>query len=185
MTATPLADDARDHLTPARYRNQVVTLTIALDGGQEVVWRHLVDPSLLAGWSPVVPEHGLDVAGTNRCREREQDQWVDATVTEVRAPWFLEHRWGAEALTWQLAPSGEQTQLHLVHELSESSMAAQVAAGWHLCLTVLRRQLQGIDTPRCVGQDALDHGWEELREAYAADFAERFTEEQQQQEQRD
>lgn len=179
MTDTPLADDARENLTHARYRNQVVTLTIALKAGQDEVWRHLVEPSLLGQWSPVVPEQRLDVAGQNRAREREDDQWVDATVAEVRAPWFLEHRWGSETLTWQLAPSGEQTQLNLVHELSDPRMASQMAAGWHLCLTVLRRRLQGIDTPRCVGQDALANGWAELQQAYADLFADRLTEEQQ------
>ncbi|MEL4356799.1 MULTISPECIES: SRPBCC domain-containing protein [unclassified Luteococcus] len=154
-------------LTPARVRLGVLTLTCLLPVDQDEVWRRITQPELLAQWSPVVPDRPLDAVGPATSREQEGDEPVDAAVTDVRALWFLEHAWGSERLTWQLAPSGAGTQLNLVHEPSDPQQIPGLAAGWHLCLTVLGRQLAGIQTERCVGSDALDHGWEELRERYA------------------
>ncbi len=45
--------------------------------------------------------------------------------------------------------------------------AAMNAAGWHLCLDVLDGVLSGAATSRVVGEAALDHGWEALRDRYA------------------
>ena len=41
------------------------------------------------------------------------------------------------------------------------------AAGWHLCLDVLDGTLAGAAPARVVGEAALDHGWESLRDDYA------------------
>ncbi len=161
MTETPIA--ARLHLG-------VLSLNAQLDAPQAEVWRHLVDPALTVLWSPVVPDRILDAVGPATSQEDEASPVVDATVSESRAPWVLEHRWGPDMLTWQLAPSGEGTQLHLGHELSDVTQAADIAAGWYLCLDVLRRRLLGEDVPRCVGADAMAHEWAELRDAYAVEF---------------
>lgn len=154
----------------ARHRLGVCTLTVELDAGQETVWRHLVDPALLVTWSPVVPDRALDAAGPATSQEADGTPVVDATVIEARAPWFLEHRWGPDTLTWQLAPSGGRTLLNLGHQLTEGTQAPDMAAGWHLCLDVLARRLCGEDAPRLVGPAALVHGWQALRDDYAAQF---------------
>jgi hypothetical protein len=41
-----------------------------------------------------------------------------------------------------------------------------VAAGWHLCADVLQRLLDGEPVEVIRGKDALDHGWEDLKNAY-------------------
>ncbi|MEL4505782.1 SRPBCC domain-containing protein [Luteococcus sp. H138] len=164
---TSLTDDALATLTPARVRLGVLTLTCQLPAVQDEVWRWITEPDELARWSPIVPNRSLDGVGEATSRETPDAEEVDATVTEARAPWFLEHRWGPEVITWQLAPSGEGTQLNLVHEPSQSEQIAELAAGWHLCLVVLRRLLAGVETGRCVGQDAVAHGWPHVRDCYA------------------
>ena len=54
-----------------------------------------------------------------------------------------------------------------VRETPGSDPAAMNAAGWHLCLDVLDGTLTGAEPARVVGEAALDHGWESLRDAYA------------------
>lgn len=171
MNDPQLAQDALASLTPARFHLGALTLTRRLSASQDEAWQHLTRPELLARWSPVVPDRELDGPGPATSRENPQAEAVDATVGEARAPWFLEHAWGTERLTWQLAPSGDATQVNLVHELSDPEQLAGMAAGWHLCLTVLEGLLAGRDVPRCVGEDALAHGWEALRDRYAQLFA--------------
>lgn len=171
MNDPQLTEDVLASLTPARFHLGALTLTRRLPAAQDTVWQHLTRPELLALWSPVVPDRELDGPGPATSREKTEDEPVDATVGEARAPWFLEHAWGPERLTWQLAPSGDGTQVNLVHELSDAGQLAQTAAGWHLCLTVLDALLAGREVQRCVGEDALAHGWEMLRDRYAQLFA--------------
>jgi hypothetical protein len=45
-----------------------------------------------------------------------------------------------------------------------------VAAGWHLCLTQFDRLLGGEPVEAVRGGAAMAHGWEDLRDAYAARF---------------
>jgi hypothetical protein len=46
-------------------------------------------------------------------------------------------------------------------------MGAKVAAGWHICVGVLQHLLDGAPVGVIRGQDAMEHGWEQLRAAYA------------------
>lgn len=43
-----------------------------------------------------------------------------------------------------------------------------VGAGWHICVDVLEYWLSGAPIGRIVGERAKEHGWHELRDAYAA-----------------
>lgn len=153
-------------LLPARLALGALSMSVLLPATQDEVWLYLTQPEALEKWSPVVPDRGLGVAGPAVSQENPGDDPVDATVHEARAPWFLQHAWGPDTLTWQLAPAGDQVQLNLVHELSDQAQAAGTAAGWHLCLVVLGDVLAGLATPRCVGRDALEHGWEEISQQY-------------------
>ncbi|GAA1393406.1 SRPBCC domain-containing protein [Luteococcus peritonei] len=161
-----LAQAVTQALTPARLHQGVLTLTVALPTGQADLWRWITEPELLQQWSPVVPDRPLTSRGPATSSEQPGAEAVDAEVGDVRAPWALEHRWGPEVLTWQLAPSGEGTQLNLVHELRDAQLAADMAGGWHVCLVVLERRLRGLETGRCVGQDAQEHGWSVVKERY-------------------
>ena len=46
--------------------------------------------------------------------------------------------------------------------------AARNAAGWHLCLVVAERLLDGNPIAPIVGTRALEYGWERLRALYAS-----------------
>jgi hypothetical protein len=46
-------------------------------------------------------------------------------------------------------------------------MPPKAAAGWHLCLDVAERLLDGDDVEPIRGQEAMAHGWQELHDQYA------------------
>jgi uncharacterized protein YndB with AHSA1/START domain len=101
--------------------------------------------------------------------ERED---LPATVRRADRPSLLEYTWGDDLLRWELEPAvdGDGTRLTLRHTLATPDMEAMVAAGWHLCVEVLRRLLDGTPVPVIRGQDARNFGWEDLRAAYAEKF---------------
>jgi hypothetical protein len=55
----------------------------------------------------------------------------------------------------------------LRHTVAEPDVIADVAGGWHLCLDVVDRLLAGRPVGAIRGQDAMQHGWRDLRDAYA------------------
>lgn len=172
LAASP-ADDGSDlhsalrELTPASVRSGLLSMRTVLPTSPEQVWELLVAPDRLMEWSPVVPDRRLDSIGPASSQEQPGAPRVDASVTEVDAPRRLVHNWGPDQLIWQLAPDADHTQLQLVHVLSEPTSYLDMAAGWHLCLTVLRLRLSGVDAPRIVGADALTAGWQDVRDRYA------------------
>jgi Activator of Hsp90 ATPase homolog 1-like protein len=95
---------------------------------------------------------------------------MPATVRAAVRPELLEYTWGDDLLRWELEPSGAGTRLTLRHTLAQPGMDAMVAAGWHICLVVLARLLDGDPVGVVRGQDALKYGWERLRDGYARRF---------------
>jgi hypothetical protein len=43
----------------------------------------------------------------------------------------------------------------------------KLAAGWHLCLDVAEQLMDGAPTTPIRGDEAMEHGWQELHDAYA------------------
>ena len=109
------------------------------------VWRMLTVPEELARWSSFVPDRTLDTVGPATARENPDDEPVAADVLVLDPPRELVHRWGDDLLRpW----------------------AGSFAAGWHIVLATLAA-LEGSDeAPRVVGQDAMEYGWERLRDEY-------------------
>ena len=66
-----------------------------------------------------------------------------ATVTTAQPPTLLEYTWGEDHLRWELAPTPTGTRLTLRHTLADQDFVPKVAAGWHLCLVVAGRLLDG------------------------------------------
>ena len=50
---------------------------------------------------------------------------------------------------------------------SVKPLAPKVAAGWHLCLVVAERLLDGEPIEPIVGEQAREYGWDDLHDAYA------------------
>jgi len=62
------------------------------------------------------------------------------------------------------------TRLTLRHTISNREWVPKVAAGWHLCLLVAERLLDGHPIDPIRGQEAHNHGWDDLNRAYAGEL---------------
>lgn len=149
----------------------MLTMVRALNGTTTQVWAALTDPTDLARWSPVVPDRALLTPGPATSREHPDDPEVDATVLAVTPDQALVHLWGGSVLGWAIEAHGDVTILTLDQVLEAREQAPAMAAGWHICFAVLAALVDGRPTPRLVGADALDAGWDLLREGYARHFA--------------
>ena len=145
----------------------VLTLTREFDHPPEVVWPWLTDPDRLARWSPVVPDRPFDSPGPRQVRENPEDDPVDGELLSVDPPRELVHRWGDNLVRWHLAPTSSGCRLTLEQTMRQRDPAAENAAGWDVCLTVLDEVLDGGDAPRATGPAAAERGWEGLRDDYA------------------
>jgi uncharacterized protein YndB with AHSA1/START domain len=138
----------------------------------ERVWAALTDPAELDQWAPFAAATDLAKPGDTTLTMVDGDVRVDmpATVIHAEAPTLLEYTWGADRLRWELEAAGGGTRLTLRHTLATPGMQAMVAAGWHLCVAVLKQLLDGAPVGVIRGRSAMDHGFEELRAAYAEEF---------------
>jgi len=136
----------------------------------DAVWRALTDPAELDQWAPFAAATDLGRPGDAVLTLVDGPDRTDlpATVLRAEAPTLLEYTWGDDRLRWELSASGRGTRLILRHTPAAPGAEAMAAAGWHLCLDVLRHLLDGEPVGVIRGRDALDHGWEELRDGYAA-----------------
>jgi uncharacterized protein YndB with AHSA1/START domain len=136
------------------------------------VWRALTDPGELDQWAPFRAERDLTGLGPTTLTSVDGDDEVPAAaeVRVAKEPELLEYVWGGDLLRWELEPSAGGTLLTLRHTLMTPEVEDKVAAGWHLCIAVLARLLDGDPVGVVRGQVALAYGWEDLRAAYAGKF---------------
>lgn len=136
----------------------------------EAVWAALTSPAELDQWAPFTASRDLGTTGDAVLTLVDGPDRTDlpASVERAEAPSLLEYTWGDDRLRWELSASGTGTRLILRHTPARPGTEAMAAAGWHLCLDVLRHLLDGEPTGVIRGRDALGHGWEELRAGYAA-----------------
>jgi uncharacterized protein YndB with AHSA1/START domain len=162
-TQTSLArDDDRWALTVRR----------TLRHSPERVWQMITEPDLLALWSPIVPNRPLLEPGPATTREHPEDEPVDAEVLEVDPPRLLVHRWGGHLLRWTVSPAEGGSVLEVRQLFEDRADASSYAAGWRICLGTLAATRDGVVRERVSGSRAVDYGWQELRDQYAAEFAE-------------
>lgn len=144
----------------------VLTMTRVFPHPVERLWQMLTEPELLQRWSPVVPDRPLTHPGAATSRETPEAPVVDAEVLIADAPRELVHRWGSHLLRWTLSQSPEGCRLTLAHTFEEPEQRGSYAAGWHICLGVLRAVVDGQPTERVVGERSLQYGWSGLKERY-------------------
>ncbi|MCM2423807.1 SRPBCC domain-containing protein [Streptomyces sp. RKAG293] len=82
-------------------------------------------------------------------------------------PALLEYALNTDLLRWELAATDTGTRLTLRHTVKDRDWIPKVAAGWHLCLDVAERLLEGRPIPPIGGTAAVGFGWSELNEQYA------------------
>ena len=137
---------------------------------REKVWAALTDPAQLDAWSPFRPDR--DLAGTGPATltmvDGETEVPMGATVLRAEPPALLEYTWDNDLLRWELADTGGGTRLTLRHTVAAAGWIPKVAAGWHLCFDVAKHLLDGDPVPTVRGQAAMEYGWQDLHDQYAA-----------------
>lgn len=134
------------------------------------VWAALTDPEQLRQWAPFDADRDLATTGPASLRMTDGQTTEDSPANVLRAvaPELLEYLWGDDLLRWELAADGTGTRLTLRHTVGSPEWLPRTAAGWHLCLVVAERLLDGAPIGRIAGHDAKQYGWERLHDAYAA-----------------
>jgi uncharacterized protein YndB with AHSA1/START domain len=164
----PLADASR---RPDGDRWTLVFIR-SLRHPPEKVWAALTAKDALARWAPFEAARDLDATGdvTLTMIDGAHREDMTANVITVDRPRLLEYTWGADLLRWQLTPTTDGTRLTLSHTMDDRDFASKVAAGWHLCLLVASRWLDGAPIGPIRGHDAMNFGWQELADAYEKEF---------------
>ncbi|MEV4708010.1 SRPBCC family protein [Actinoplanes sp. NPDC049316] len=139
---------------------------------REKVWSALTDPQRLDRWAPFAAGRDLSQPGDVTLTVVDGPERMDtpATVRRADAPALLEYSWGEDLLRWELEDTAGGTRLTLRHTVAEREGAPMYAAGWHLCVAVLVRLLDGDPVGVIRGRDAMAYGWDDLRAAYEKSF---------------
>ena len=135
----------------------------------EKVWAALTEPAQLRAWAPFLANRNLASPGeaTLTMVDGEKTEDLPASVIRAEPPRVLEYRWADDLLRWELEPLGSGTRLTLRHTLEDQGWLPKAAAGWHLCLYVAERLLDGSPVGPIRGEEAREYGWEPLRDQYA------------------
>jgi uncharacterized protein YndB with AHSA1/START domain len=131
----------------------------------EKVWQALTDPAQLREWAPFVVDASLANSGTVNVTWVGMPQAVATKITRAEAPEVLEFG----DMRWELEPSQNGTRLTLWHSI-DRRFIAWGAAGWHICIDVLDRLINGTPLGRIVGADAMKYDWQRLNGEYAKQF---------------
>jgi uncharacterized protein YndB with AHSA1/START domain len=135
----------------------------------EKVWAALTDPERVARWAPFACDRDLGTTGPATLTMIDGDTAVPLQTAVVRAepPTLLEYQFGPDILVWELVATAEGTRLTLRHTVADRDWLPKVAAGWHLCLLVAGRLLDGDPMPVIRGRAAYGYGFDDLQDGYA------------------
>lgn len=161
----PLADVTRE----IGADTATLIFTRTLRHPPERVWRALTEPTEQIEWMPFVSDRSLDGLGPAKLRMTDGSDdaaTLDASVLHAEYGRRLVYRWGDDLLTWELVPHGAGTLLTLRHETKTPEHLSSFAAGWHICIAVAERFMDGRPIGRVVGQKAMAFGWAKLNERY-------------------
>ena len=138
----------------------------------DLVWRALVDPGQLPEWAPYTAGRSLDELGpvTFTMIDGAEKVEFNGRVRVAQPPRVLEYTMAEDVVRWELEPTPEGTQLTLRQSVESLSWLPKVAAGWHICLAVAEHLIDGDPIGPITGQDALEHGWPQLHDRYAAEL---------------
>jgi uncharacterized protein YndB with AHSA1/START domain len=137
------------------------------------VWEALTDPAHLCEWAPFDADGSLGTAGrtvTLTTVGAPVRHVTETTVKRADAPKVLEYNWGDGDIRWELEASGGGTRLTLWTSIPRRYISMG-AAGWHICIDVLDRLIEGTPIGRIVGPEAMKfEGWQRLNAEYARQF---------------
>lgn len=135
----------------------------------EKVWAALTEVEQLMKWAPFAPDHDLSSTGSallTMIDGRSTEQFPSMISRAIR-PELLEYTWGDNLLVWELTPIEGGTRLTLHHTAESPDWLPKLAAGWHICLDVAQRLLDGNPVGPIVGLNAQQHGWKRLHDYYS------------------
>lgn len=161
---TPHGISQDDTLTTAADGRTALRMERRLPHPPEKVWAAITEPASLGQWFPSEVTVELNPGGAMGFHfPGVSGPGMAGTVTDVDEPRLFAFTWGADHLSWSIAPDGEGSLLTLVHTFGDLPGAASFASGWHLCVTALAQLLAG--GPVMVGRDT-----GELHETYVRRF---------------
>lgn len=119
------------------------------------VWQTLTDPELMGGWFPARVDYSEAVAGTPMTFAFEPDDGPPShgTLDEVREPEVFAFTWDGDPVRFELSPTGdERCRLTLTTSFEGRDWAVRNAAGWHICMDLLKSALAGEAPKSSVGK---------------------------------
>ncbi|TML98734.1 MAG: SRPBCC family protein [Actinobacteria bacterium] len=134
----------------------------------DAVWRAVTEPAELAHWFPSSVSGDVRVGGRlSFTFETDGVPPMEGEVLALEPPRRFIFVWGEDELRFDLEPAegGEGTVLRFTCVLGQRDKAARDAAGWHVCLDRLERQLAG--TPAPAPGTGPTEKWREHYEEYA------------------
>ena len=134
--------------------------TRRLKHSPETVWRAIVEADQRDTWFPQHIEGDFRVGAPLRFVSEYGD--FSGQILAYEPPSLIEFRWGTDTIRLEIAADGDGSVLTLLDTFDEQGKAARDAAGWHVCLDALERQLDGSAAPR--------DGWQTLNAGYVAQF---------------
>ena len=150
--------------------NWTLVLVRELRHSPEKVWKALTDPAQLREWAPFEADANLGKAGATvklTTVGAPKPHVTETKVTRADAAKVLEYAWGGNEVRWELETLGGGTRLTLWAKI-DRRFISMGAAGWHVCLDVLDRLLDGTPIGRIAGPDAMKvPGWQQLHADYA------------------
>ena len=157
----------------SRGDNWTLILVKNLNHSPQKVWNAITDPEQLREWAPFDADGSLAVQGSTvklTTVGAPGPHVVETTIGRAEPPRRLEFNWGGGNTRWELEPSGEGTQLTLWAQI-DKRFIAMGAAGWHICLDVLDRFLDGNPVGRIAGPETMKfEGWQRLNKEYGEQF---------------
>lgn len=141
------------------------------------VWRAITDPDELQAWAPFDANRDLSAVGpVQLTMAGPHPELTAGHVRRADKPRILEYTWEKDVLRWEIEeiPGGSRLTLH--HTVEDKSWLPKVTAGWHICIDVLERALDGRPVGRIVADAAREVGWEKLNAQYATQFGMENTE---------
>lgn len=171
MSDTPDLGPLADVRSEIGSGSATLIFTRTLRHPPERVWRALVEPTEQVEWMPFVSDQPLDRPGPARLRmtdDSTDNGVLDGEVLKSDHARLLVFRWAEDVLTWELQADGTHTVLILRHATTLPDHLSSFAAGWHVCIAVLDRFLEGRPVGRIVGLRAIQAGAPGLKAQYSA-----------------
>ncbi len=131
------------------------------------VWRELGDPDGMRGWFPTRME-GERAAGAHLRFIFDEAPEHDSSgqMIAYEPPHLLEMTWEEDHVRAELRESGDGgCELTFSATFPDLGKAARDAAGWHVCLDTLERNVDGRAAPR-----SEDEPWQALMQRYSELF---------------